>query len=1102
MSRLSKELLYLVLQYLHEENYKETVHRLESESGRFLNVKYIEELVKKGEWEALERYLSGFISVGENRYSLKILFEIRKQKYLEALERKDRVKALNILNQELKVFQPHNDALFKEMTLLLTLGDIRENALLSKYTDNNTARLVVIEEIKKLIAMSPELREKSQFPSVSSSRLRQLVNQSLNWQHQLCKFPKANPDMTTLLVDHTCGPSNAAHAPPHSANHQFVGPIPRPGFHPPMQQPEAQFLFTATRGQSSVNTPALTCHPNIGGDLVLATHSNGAAEPELVLKRARPLRVPEEIRSIPSLSVSRPNHGVNFLASEELPTNVITLINQGSNVKSLDFHPEYQTLLLVGTDMGDISLWEIGSRLRIAHRSFSVWNVRSCSFAFQAFLGNHQPVYVNRVKWSPDGLFMGVAYSMHVVHVFSYHAGQELKDHLEIEAHVGSVSDVAFSTQEQSVLMITCGEDRTIKIWDTATGARQHILEGHDAPIYSILPHYKANIKYILSTAMDGKIRVWLYDEAGPRIEYDAPGSTCTRLAYNSDGSRLFSLGTSNDGVSFLVEWNESDGNVKQSYSGLTGKHSPGSVHFDIAKRFLAVGDNFCIKFWDMDKQNQLTSTNADGGLSATPCIRFNKDGVLLAASTADKGVKILGNAEGYRLVRSIENQSESRRVVSGAVAKPSTSTTFVGSNSAAGASVGTSEIRTPSPAVPTPNQDSQNMSVVRSRGVDELVCSAVWTPKEITEPSELRSMRLLDNLVEAPIVKLLYTNTGSGVLALAYNAVHKLWKWQKTEQNPTGNATTEEAPRMWQPTSGILMINDIRDVDTDTAVPCLAISKNNSYVISSSGGKVSLYNMTSFKTLTSFIDHPPAPTSLVFNPQDNNIIAIGLADCTIQIFNIRLDQALQKLVGHQKFVTGLAYDIDKKILVSSGADAQICIWNTENWEKVTSKYLNIPFRRNNNPSPETRVYFNLDRTRLLVVHESQIALYDPENLEFLMQWFPQQACGSITDAVYSCDGEYVYVSMEDGSVNIVTSIWLKLTCRITSAAYLPPKLSAIKVCINAIAAHPLNPKQFALGISDGGVYVVEPLESEKDWGSECDEKVVGTSENPVAVEP
>ena len=31
---------------------------------------------------------------------------------------------------------------------------------------------------------------------------------SLNWQHQLCKNPRPNPDIKTLFLDHSCNAAN------------------------------------------------------------------------------------------------------------------------------------------------------------------------------------------------------------------------------------------------------------------------------------------------------------------------------------------------------------------------------------------------------------------------------------------------------------------------------------------------------------------------------------------------------------------------------------------------------------------------------------------------------------------------------------------------------------------------------------------------------------------------------------------------------------------------------------------------------------------------------------------------------------------------------
>ena len=43
-------------------------------------------------------------------------------------------------------------------------------------------------------------------------------------------------------------------------------------------------------------------------------------------------------------------------------------------------------------------------------------------------------------------------------------------------------------------------------------------------------------------------------------------------------------------------------------------------------------------------------------------------------------------------------------------------------------------------------------------------------------------------------------------------------------------------------------MTNDISDTNPEDAVSCFALSKNDSYVLSASGGKISLFNMMTFK--------------------------------------------------------------------------------------------------------------------------------------------------------------------------------------------------------------------------------------------------------------
>ena len=95
-------------------------------------------------------------------------------------------------------------------------------------------------------------------------------------------------------------------------------------------------------------------------------------------------------------------------------------------------------------------------------------------------------------------------------------------------------------------------------------------------------------------------------------------------------GFRLFSCGTSKDGDSFLVEWNESEGALKRTYLGFR-KKSKGVVQFDTTRnRFLAVGEDNQIKFWDMDNTNMLTTAEAEGGL---PVMKILALAIFLVAS-------------------------------------------------------------------------------------------------------------------------------------------------------------------------------------------------------------------------------------------------------------------------------------------------------------------------------------------------------------------------------------------------------------------------------------------------------------------------------------
>ncbi|KAA8536791.1 hypothetical protein F0562_029269 [Nyssa sinensis] len=1101
MSSLSRELVFLILQFLDEEKFKETVHKLEQESGFFFNMKYFEEKVLAGEWEEVEKYLSGITKVDDNRYSMKIFFEIRKQKYLEALDRQDKAKAVEILLKDLKVFSTFNEDLYKEITQLLTLGNFRENEQLSKYGDTKTARSIMLIELKKLLEANPLFREKLVFPNLKSSRLRTLINQSLNWQHQLCKNPRPNPDIKSLFTDHTCIPPNGVL--PSTPVNLPAAAVAKPttftslGAHGPFPPTAAAANanafggWTANAAASSSVQAAVVAAPSLPvpsnqvailkrpitppATLGMVDYQN--TDHEQLMKRLRPSQSVEEV----TYSTARQQPSWSL---DDLPRTVAFTMHQGSAVASMDFHPSHRTLLLVGSVNGEITLYEVGMREQLVSKSFKIWDIAACSLSFQASHVKDAPISVSRVAWSPDGHFMGAAFTKHLIHLYAYPGSNDLRQLLEVDAHVGGVNDLAFAHLNKQLCVVTCGDDKLIKVWDLA-GRKLYSFEGHEAPVFSICPHQKESIQFIFSTAIDGKIKAWLYDNVGSRVDYDAPGRWCTTMLYSADRSRLFSCGTSKEGDTFLVEWNESEGTIKRTYTGFR-KKSAGVVQFDTTQnRILAVGEDNQIKFWDMDNINILTSTDAEGGLPSLPRLRFNKEGNLLAVSTAENGFKILATAAGLRSLRVGEPSSFEalKSSVEPAAIKVS------GSSAVANVTPVNCKVERSSPVRPSAvlngvNPMSKSMEKPRTLA-DVTDKTKPWQLAEIVDPVQCRLVTMPDSTDTGnKVARLLYTNSGVGILALGSNGIQKLWKWVHNEQNPSGKATANVVPLHWQPNSGLLMTNDTSGVNLEEAVPCIALSKNDSYVMSASGGKVSLFNMMTFKVMTTFMPPPPASTFLAFHPQDNNVIAVGMEDSTIHIYNVRVDEVKSKLKSHQKHVTGLAFSTNLNILVSSGADAQLCVWSIDSWEKRKSVPLQMPTGMA--PAGDTRVQFHSNQIRLLVSHETQLAIYDASKMDRICQWIPHDALSApISYAAYSCNSQLVYTSFCDGNIGVFNADSLRLRCRIAPSAYLSQAVlnGSQAVYPLVVAAHPQEPHQFAVGLTNGSVKVIEPSESEGKWG-------------------
>lgn len=62
------------------------MNRLERETAVFFDLNYFEALILSGRWEEVERYIFGYGNLEDDKFLIKVLFEVRKQKLMEALD--------------------------------------------------------------------------------------------------------------------------------------------------------------------------------------------------------------------------------------------------------------------------------------------------------------------------------------------------------------------------------------------------------------------------------------------------------------------------------------------------------------------------------------------------------------------------------------------------------------------------------------------------------------------------------------------------------------------------------------------------------------------------------------------------------------------------------------------------------------------------------------------------------------------------------------------------------------------------------------------------------------------------------------------------------
>ncbi|EFR02261.1 hypothetical protein MGYG_05262 [Nannizzia gypsea CBS 118893] len=523
-----------------------------------------------------------------------------------------------------------------------------------------------------------------------------------------------------------------------------------------------------------------------------------------------------------------------------------------------------------------------------------------------------------------------------------------------LEGHGHWVTSVAFSPNGQ--LLASSSLDKTVRLWETATGALYQTLEGHDDGVTSVV--FSPDGRLLASASRDTVIRLWDMVTGALQQTFEGHDEWIEAVAFSIDGQLL----ASSCSGSFKL-WDVTTRALKQTIKA----DWYGYPVFSPDGRLLAVAfhDN-TIRLWDAG--TGAPQRILKGHRDSVNSIKFSPDGQILASSS-DDGTIILWDAATGAPKRSLNARQiieDDESCFSLVAFSPDSQllalcfhrdTTITLWDTITGAVQQVLEGHRDSITEVAFSPDgrllasSSDDNTVR---LWDMATRAQQTLKgheqEIIYSSGDKAVGLWDTTTRAQrtlngygkeVISVTFSPDGQLLASISLDGkTVELWNVvtgalkQTLEGESYSMAFSSDGRllasgsyktvRLWNVATGVLQL----------AVEChsnlvlsVAISPNGQLLASSSMFRVKLCDVATGLLLQTIEGHNRDITSMAFSP-DNQVLASGSKDKTIKLWKVATGVLQQTLSDHRHKVTSVAFSPDGRLLASGSRDKTLRLWD------------------------------------------------------------------------------------------------------------------------------------------------------------------------------
>jgi WD40 repeat protein/uncharacterized caspase-like protein len=461
--------------------------------------------------------------------------------------------------------------------------------------------------------------------------------------------------------------------------------------------------------------------------------------------------------------------------------------------------------------------------------------------------------------------------------------------------HALTLTSVALSGDGK--LLASGGEDRVIKLWDTAAGLELRTLTGHAGAVSSVA--LTPDGQLLASASADKTAKLWDVAAGTELRTITSHTAEVHAVAFSPDGKTLAT-------GSFDATIKLWDVNTGKELRTLAAAHRVFVVTFSPDGRTLVSGGSGgAVKLWDITTGKELRRLAAHA--EAVQALALSRDGRTLATGSADEKVKLWDVGTGRELrVFSLHTNDPMAGMVLSVAFSPD------GQTVAAGTLVGAvklwrvadgREVRAwPAHFFATGTLIySPDGRTLTTGGGDQTVKQ--W---DVTTGTQLKLLAGRSD----PVAYLTVSGDGRTMASSRHDAPVKLWR--------LGSST------------------DLRTIVHKGVVISLALDDTGRLLATGSGGTIKLWDTATGQELRTLEAHA-SPTHALAMSGDGRLVASGAYEPVVKLWDAATGRELHALNAHadEGRIEVLRLSRDGRVLVSSGGEHAVKVWDAESGREL-----------------------------------------------------------------------------------------------------------------------------------------------------------------------